>query len=281
MTGRDPDPDLDLEAVARRAADGDREALTTLVRELQHPVYRLALRFLGHPQDAQDATQEILVRIVTHLGSFEGRSRLTTWAYTVATRSLLRAKKGFVEASVQGPEQFAAFLDAGMGDIDPTIEEAEYRLLCEEVRISCTYGMLLCIPRQQRAAYLLADVVGLTDVEGAEVLECTRDAFRQRVSRARRTLRQVIDNRCGLVDPAHPCRCGRQIASSEQAGILRRDRLPLAEHPRQEVRVWIEPLAKQLDEVVAIGDLYRFDRFAAPAALWEDLQERYPELLAG
>jgi hypothetical protein len=74
----------------------------------------------------------------------------------------------------------------------------------------------------------------------------------------------VIDNRCGLVDPANPCRCDRQIASSQAAGILDRDRLPLACHGRQEVRVWVEPVAKQLDAVVAIGDLYRFDRFAAP-----------------
>ena len=283
MTGtpRDPDADIDIDELAHRAADGDREALTELVRQLQHPMYRLALRFLGHPHDAQDACQEILVRIVTHLGSFEGRSRFTTWAYTVATRSLLRTKKRFVESSVQGPAQFAAFLDSGMGDVDTTMEEAEYRLLCEEIRVSCTYGMLLCIPRPQRAAYLLADVIGLTDVEGAEVLGCTREAFRQRVSRARRTLRQVIDNRCGLVDPANPCRCGRQIAASEEAGILRRDALPLAEHVREEARVWIEPLAKQLDDVVAIGDLYRFDRFAAPAALWDELQQRYPDLLAG
>ena len=276
----DRDADLDVEDLARRAADGDRDALTALVRQLQHPMYRLALRFLGHPDDAQDACQEILIRIVTHLGSFEGRSKFTTWAYTVATRSLLRTKKRFVESSVQGPEQFAAFLDAGMGDVDPTIEETEYRLLCEEIRISCTYGMLLCIPRPQRAAYLLADVIGLTDVEGAEVLDCSREAFRQRVSRARRTLRYVIDNRCGLVDPANPCRCGRQIAASEAAGILRRGDLPLAEHSREEVRVWIDPLAKQLDDVVAIGDLYRFDRFAAPAALWDDLQRRFPALLA-
>jgi RNA polymerase sigma factor (sigma-70 family) len=280
VTVSDGGGDIDLDSVARRAADGDREALTTLVREIQHPMYRLALRFLGDPHDAQDATQEILIRIVTHLGSFEGRSKFTTWAYTVATRSLLRAKQGMVESSVLGADQFAALLDAGMGEVDTTLEEAEYRLLCEEVRIGCTYGMLLCIPRDQRAAYLLGDVAGLTDVEGAEVLECTREAFRQRVSRARRTLRRVIDNRCGLIDPQNPCRCGRQIASSERAGILRRGHLPLAEHPREEARVWIEPVARQLDEVLAIGDLYRFDRFVAPAALWDDLQERYPELLS-
>ncbi|MGH9180298.1 MAG: RNA polymerase sigma factor, partial [Acidimicrobiales bacterium] len=190
---RDVDAELDVEDLARRAADGDREALSALVRRLQDPMYRLAFRFLGHPHDAQDATQEILIRIVTHLGSFEGRSKFTTWAYTLATRSLLRTKKRFVESAVQGPEQFAAFLDAGLGDVDQTVDEAEYRLLCEEVRVSCSYGMLLCVPRDQRAAYLLADVVGLTDVEGAEILDCTREAFRQRVSRARRTVRYVIE----------------------------------------------------------------------------------------
>ena len=276
---RDADANLDVEDLARRAADGDREALSALVRRLQDPMYRLALRFVGHPHDAQDATQEILIRIVTHLSSFEGRSRFTTWAYAVATRSLLRTKKRFVESSIQGPDQFAEFLDVGLGDVDPTLEEAEYRQLCEEVRVSCTYGMLLCVARDQRAAYLLADVVGLTDVEGAEILECSREAFRQRVSRARRTLRHVIDNRCGLVDPANPCRCGRQITASISAGILNTDDLPLANHPREEVRVWIEPVAKQLDDVVAIGNLSRFDRFEAPAALWAELKGRFPELL--
>jgi RNA polymerase sigma factor (sigma-70 family) len=268
-----------LDRLARRAAEGDRDALSELVREIQHPMYRLALRFLGNPDDAQDACQEALIRIMTRLGSFEGRSKFSTWAYTVAVRSLLRTRKRLYESAVQGAEQYAAALDAGMGDVDPTLEEAEYRLLSEEVRISCTYGMLLCLPRAQRAAYLLADVLGLTDAEGADVLDCSREAFRQRVSRARRTLRVVIDNRCGLVDPANPCRCGRQIASGEAAGVIDRARLPLARHRRQEPRVWIEPVAMQLDAVEAIGDLYRFDRFAAPAELWEDLQARFPELL--
>jgi RNA polymerase sigma factor (sigma-70 family) len=268
-----------LDRLARRAAEGDRDALTELVREIQHPMYRLALRFLGDPDDAQDACQEILIRVVTRLGTFEGRSKFSTWVYTVAVRSLLRTRKRMYESAVRGAEEYAAAVDAGMGDIDPTLEEAEYRLLSEEVRISCTYGMLLCLPRAQRAAYLLADVLGLTDAEGADVLDCNRDAFRQRISRARRTLRVVIDNRCGLVDPANPCRCGRQIASGEAAGLIDRRRLPLARHPRREARAWIEPVAKQLDALVAIGDLYRFDRFAAPDELWDDLQARFPELL--
>jgi hypothetical protein len=70
-----------------------------------------------------------------------------------------------------------------------------------------------------------------------------------------------------------------QLASSRAAGTLDRGHLRLARHRREQVRVWTEPVAKQLDTVVAIGDLYRFDRFAAPAALWDDLQARFPELL--
>jgi RNA polymerase sigma factor (sigma-70 family) len=275
------DGDLDeVTGLALSARDGDRSALEELCRAVQQPMYRLALRFCGNPVDAEDATQEVLIRLVTNLGSFEGRSRFTTWAYTVAVRQLLRTVRRTAEASVAGRDAFGAFIDSHVAD--PAWEPAsrvEYEELCADVRLSCTYGMLLCLSRPQRAAYLLADVLGLPDREGAEILGCTREAFRQRVSRARRTLRQVIDNRCGLVDPANPCRCGRQIASSQAAGILERDRLPLARHAREEVRVWVEPVAEQLDAVVAIGDLYRFDRFAAPARLWEELQARFPDLL--
>ena len=278
MTGRDDRAETSVDDLARRAADGDREALSALVREIQQPMYRLTLRFLGNPDDAQDATQEILIRIVTRLGTFEGRSKFTTWAYIVAVRSLLRTRKRFAETAVQGPEEFAAALDAGMGDIDPTIDEVEYRLLCEEVRISCTYGMLLCLARHSRAAYLLADVLGLTDADGAEILDCTaRDVPPAGVAGAAHAApgdRQPVR----LVDPANPCRCGRQIASSEDAGILDRSHLSLASWSRGDA-LWIEPIARQLDTVAAIGDLYRFDRFAAPSELWGDFRSRFPELL--
>src|SRR5919108_757245 len=106
--------DRTLEELARQAAAGDSRALSRLVEEVQHPVYRLALRFLGHPEDAKDATQEILVRLITHLSSFEGRSQFMTWAYTVAVRQLMRTRKREIESSGKGAETFAAFLDQGL-----------------------------------------------------------------------------------------------------------------------------------------------------------------------
>jgi hypothetical protein len=73
-----------------------------------------------------------------------------------------------------------------MGDIDSTIDEAEYGPVRDGIRASCAYGVLLCLPRPQRAAHLFANVIGLGYVGGAVILECGRAAFRERLSRTRR-----------------------------------------------------------------------------------------------
>ena len=273
-----------LEELAAQAASGDSAALSRLVEEVQHPVYKLALRFLGHPEDAKDATQEILVRLITHLGSFEGRSQFMTWAYTIAVRQLMRTRKRQVESSVKDAETYAAFLDRGMSDRDYTAEEAEYRLLCAEVRISCTYGMLLCLSRPLRASYILGDAMGLTDAVAAEICGISRAAQRQRLARARQTMRTIIADRCGLIDASNPCRCGRQIDASMAFGILDRNELAFAEHPRTDAKPieidTIERAAEQLDMALAMSEVYRSDpEFAAPEEVWERVQAACPDLL--
>jgi RNA polymerase sigma factor (sigma-70 family) len=273
-----------LEELAERAAAGDSAALSRLVEEVQHPVYRLALRFLGHPEDAKDATQEILIRLITRLGSFEGRSQFMTWTYTVAVRQLMRTRKRQVESSVQGAEAFAAFLDQGMSERDYTAEEAEYRLLCAEVRISCTYGMLLCLSRPLRASYILGDAMGMPDTVAAEICGITPAAQRQRLARARRTMRTIIAERCGLVNAANPCRCGRQIQSSLAAGILDPDDPQFATHPRTDsgpIEIGtIERAAEQLDLALAMSEVYRSDpSFAAPGEVWQRVRAACPDLL--
>jgi RNA polymerase sigma factor (sigma-70 family) len=274
-----------LEELAREAAAGDSRALSRLVEEVQHPVYRLALRFLGHPEDAKDASQEILIRLITHLGSFEGRSQFMTWAYTIAVRQLMRTRKRALESAVKGAEAYAAALDRGLADRDFTAEEAEYRLLSAEVRIGCTYGMLLCLSRPLRASYILGDAMGMPDLVAAEICGISAAAQRQRLARARRTVRAIIADRCGLVDAANPCRCARQIQSGFDAEILDRDNLQFATHPRTDSGPietgTIERAAEQLDLVLAMSEVYRSDpSFAAPAEVWDRVQAACPDLLA-
>jgi RNA polymerase sigma factor (sigma-70 family) len=223
------DADLDeLTGVALAARDGDRAALEALCRAMLPAMYRLALRFCGTPADAEDAAQEVMIRLVTHLGSFEGRSRFTTWAYTVAVRQLMRAVRRPAEASVGGAEDFAAFLDAHVADPvwDPAAQ-ADYDELCADVRLSCTYGMLLCLSREHRVAYLLGDLLGFTDVDGAQVCGIGRAAFRQRLARApvgdARPDGQAVRSRPGQqpvpVRPAGPRQHRRRRARSGRSAL--------------------------------------------------------------
>ena len=172
-----------LEDVARRAVDGDREALDTLVQALQGDIYGLALRMLWNREDAEDATQEILVRVVTRLSQFDFRSKLKTWVYRVAVNYILDVKKSPVERMHLSFDWFAEDLAEGLSADGPM--DAERSLLTEEVKIGCTLGMLQCLDRPHRLAYVLGEILDMPGPEAAEVLEVTSDVFRKRLQRAR------------------------------------------------------------------------------------------------
>ena len=127
-----PQP-MTLEDIARRAIDGDRDALNSLVRNLQGDIYGLALRMLWNREDAEDATQEILVRVVTRLSQFDFRSLLKTWVYRVTVNYVLDVKKSAVERLHLTFDQFAEDLAEGLATGGPM--DAERSLFVEEVKI--------------------------------------------------------------------------------------------------------------------------------------------------
>src|SRR5262245_30379093 len=113
----------DLETLLEQARSGDRASLERLVEQLQQPVYNLALRMLWHPEDARDATQEILIRVITHLGSFRGDSRVRTWVFRIAANYLITARQSRVEAQGYTLDRFATELQDGLVEVR---DEAEW-----------------------------------------------------------------------------------------------------------------------------------------------------------
>ena len=209
-------PAVDADLVAR-ARDGDRAALEALVRAVQDPIYRLSLRMLWHPADAEDATQEILVRLITRLGQFRGDAAFTTWAYRVAVNHLLSTRRRRAEQPVMTFAAFGEDLARGLDEpYDPHgVDEA---LLEEEVKVGCTQAMLLCLDREQRAVYVLGEVFELDSGEAAYALAITPAAYRKRLQRARARVRAFMAGHCGLVDPGNPCRCSRRIGAAVEQG---------------------------------------------------------------
>src|SRR6478736_10151435 len=144
------DPE-DCRLVARaRAGEGD--ALEDLVRRHQAWIYNIAVRMLYHPQDAQDATQEILIKALTRLSSFEGRSSFRTWLYRIVVNHVLNMKRGRVEPASMDFAYYGAALDntPELELADPKSASPDTDLLVTEAMISCTSGMLLCLDREQR-----------------------------------------------------------------------------------------------------------------------------------
>ena len=160
--------DVEDRALVARAASGDREALHELVQRHQAWIYNIAVRMLAHPQDAEDATQEILIKALTRLSSFEGRSRFRTWLYRIAVNHVLNMKRGRREQPAMTFGCYAHGLDT-TPDLelpDQRSVPADVRLLVDEARLTCTSGMLLCLDREQRVIYILGEIFEVTDAVG-------------------------------------------------------------------------------------------------------------------
>src|SRR5713101_3385036 len=139
--------DHEDQGLVMRARAGDRTALEELIQRHQGWIYNIAVRMLYHPQDAEDATQEILVKVLTRLSSFEGRSSFRTWLYRIVVNHVLNMRRGREE---QKSITFSVYGDAldNTPDLDlpdPKGTSPDTNLLVTEAMLSCTSGMLLCL----------------------------------------------------------------------------------------------------------------------------------------
>ncbi len=135
---------------------------------------------------------------------------------------------------------------------------ADVRLLVDEARLTCTSGMLLCLERQQRLVYVLGAIFSVSDVMGAELLETTRDNFRQRLARARRDLHNFMNDKCGLVDAANPCRCAKKTRGFIDAGYVDPHTLLFARERVRQVREVAQARADELASLDAqCADIFR------------------------
>ena len=216
----DPVADAQDSALATRSADGDRQALGELVRRHQQWVFAVALRFTRDPDAAADLAQDALVRVVTRISQFHGRSGFRTWAWRIVFACFLNSKRDRRE-DVGTFEDYGDYLErTGLADADTRYSPQEWDLLGHEVGVQCMLGMLLCLDREQRLVLILGAILGVPAPTAALLLEWTPAQFRKRLERARADLASFMNQQCGLVDPANPCRCPRKAAALAKQGVV-------------------------------------------------------------
>lgn len=218
--------DAHLDDLAISAQSGDKHSLNKLLEKVQGKMYNISLRFLGNPHDAEDACQDINMRIIKNLSNFRGDSKFSTWAYRLAFNLLITKK------SQRKPEfnlTFEIFSDGiynGIGDNDTKeVDNPDYQQLLQEVRIACTVALLQCLDDEARMTYILGEIFEMDHIDGSRVLDITPSNFRKKLSRARTKVNDLTINHCGLVNQNNRCRCRKQVTKSIDMGRLNRDQL--------------------------------------------------------
>ena len=162
----------ELQALGKEATAGDKKALEALVADVQDLVFNLSLRMLGTFADAEDAAQDILLKMITHLSSFRGDSAFTTWVFRIA-----------VNGNIQ--------------DVPDLTQNVDQNLLAEELKASCTNVMLQCLDTESRCIFILGTMFHLDSRIAGELLEMTPEAYRQRLSRIRKKMADFLGQYCG------------------------------------------------------------------------------------
>ena len=218
------EPEETDQSLVYSAVGGDRRALEALVRRHQPWVYNVAFRMVMVPAEAEDLTQDVLVKVLTKLSSYDPeKGSFRTWLYRIVTNHILNMKTRGYEKHITGLDTYYAFVDQ-IPDQEPD-NSPETALMTEDLKIGCVMGTLLCLDRKQRLVFILATGFGATDAIGSELLGISRDAFRKTLSRARGKLREYMNGNCGVVNPAAPCRCRKKIKSFIDSGAYAVDRL--------------------------------------------------------
>lgn len=210
----------ELQALAKAAVEGDKEALETLAMSVQDMVFNLSLRMLGTFADAEDATQDILLKMVTHLSSFRGESAFPTWVLRIAVNHLKDYKKHMFASRPLNFAFYGADIEnANIQDVPDLTQNVERDILAEELKLSCTNVMLQCLDTESRCIFILGTMFRLDSRIAGEILEMTPDAYRQRLSRVRKKMADFLGQYCGAYGGGK-CNCRDRVNYAIQSHRL-------------------------------------------------------------
>ncbi len=201
----------ELLELIQKATAGDKKALETVLVSVQDLVFNLSLRMLGTFPDAEDATQDILLKIITHLSSFKGESSFSTWVFSIASNHLKNYKKHMFAKFPLSFEFYGEDIkNAKISDVPELTQNVEQSILAEELKLSCTNVMLQCLDAESRCVFILGTMFKVDSRIAGDILEITPEAYRQRLSRVRKKVADFLKEYCGEYGNG-TCHCADRV----------------------------------------------------------------------
>ena len=201
----------ELQTLVVQATAGDKKALEALISGVQDIVFNLSLRLLGTFADAEDATQDILLKMITHLSSFKGDSTFTTWVFSIAVNHLKNYKKHMFARYAPSFEYYGDDIENGkIEDVPDLTQNVEKDILAEELKMSCTNVMLQCLDTESRCIFILGTMFKVDSRIAGDILDMTPEAYRQRLSRIRKKMADFLGQYCGEYGGGR-CKCKDRV----------------------------------------------------------------------
>lgn len=181
---------MNEEDLIKSAQTGDRSALAQLVKIYEQTVYNFAFKICRNKERAEHTMQETFLSMVKSISQFSGKSKLSTWLYTVVSNHCLmlaRSSKKHFAASLDDEENYLNESDVAEWKITPdkVTENNELKELLDEA--------IQKLPADYRIVFLLRDVEGLSTEETGKVMELSVPAVKSRLHRARAFLRNELN----------------------------------------------------------------------------------------
>lgn len=177
-----------------KAAGGDVEAFEKIIEEYQNIVYSIALRMAGNETDAFDMAQEVFIKLYRNLSKFDGRSKLSTWIYRVASNTCLdelKKRKRIRDNTKSLNEEFETADDSVVLEIKDTKPLPEEEIENSELKETLN-SAILKLSDQHKEVIILRDIEGFSYEEIADITKNSVGTVKSRLSRARAALRKIL-----------------------------------------------------------------------------------------
>ena len=233
----------------QKATAGDKSSLETVILNIQDLVFNLSLRMLGTFPDAEDASQDILLKLMTHLSSFKGESSFSTWVFRIAVNHLKDYKKHMF---AQFPLSFEFYGDdirnAKTEDIPDLTQNVEQAILAEELKLSCTNVMLQCLDTENRCIFILGTMFKVDSRIAGDILGITPEAYRQRLSRVRKKMADFLTEYCGEYGKGK-CHCADRVNYAIQSHRIHPTQLYFQTAVSSEVMLGVKEAMEEIDDL--------------------------------
>ncbi len=257
--------DVPDETLVDQARDGNWDALEQLIQRHQAWIFNIAVRMVRKREEAEDITQEVLLKMLTKLSTFQGKSSFRTWLYRIVVNHILNLKQRHTEITFS---ELGTLMDE-LPDAtlpDPADVSLPLPVLIEEAKIGCTKAMLLCLDSRQRLVYILGELFGVKSELGAELMDLSPSNFRQLLTRARHDLYNYMNKKCGLINTSNPCRCARKTRSFVEQGYIDSNRHQFTRERLGQISALAPSHADEIDFLIEQqhATVFREQPFLAP-----------------